>query len=165
MCLCVYSRVGASCVGRPICVCAVLAPLRRVNTYNRCKHRQESACRTEDATADATAEVRARKQGDKTSDIIQTNSRADFTLTLTQQMIGCIKATTAGPLREEPASAKLFLDFCTPCWRRVARSARWGQPHRSSALDGAAAALTVARTRGVAMPLSWCWSHLPQGRA
>ena len=27
----VYSRVGASCVGRPICVCAVLAPLRRVN--------------------------------------------------------------------------------------------------------------------------------------
>ena len=30
LCLCVYSRVGASCVGRPICVCAVLAPLRRV---------------------------------------------------------------------------------------------------------------------------------------
>jgi hypothetical protein len=30
-----------------------------------------------------------------------------------------------------------------------------GQPHRSSALDGAAAVLTVARTRGVAMPLSW----------
>ena len=28
-----YSRVGASCVGRPICVCAVLAPLRRVNIY------------------------------------------------------------------------------------------------------------------------------------
>ena len=26
------------------------------------------------------------------------------------------------------------------------------QPHRSSALDGAAAALTVARTRGVTMP-------------
>jgi hypothetical protein len=26
-------------------------------------------------------------------------------------------------------------------------------PHRSNALDGAAAALTVARTRGVAMPL------------
>ena len=39
------------------------------------------------------------------------------------------------------------------------------QPHRSSALDGAAAALTVARTRGVAMPLSWSWSHQPQGRA
>ena len=31
--LCVYSRVGASYVGRPICVCAVSAPLRRVNTY------------------------------------------------------------------------------------------------------------------------------------
>ena len=39
------------------------------------------------------------------------------------------------------------------------------QPHRSNALDGAAAALTVARTRGVAMPLSWSWSHQPQGRA
>ena len=38
-------------------------------------------------------------------------------------------------------------------------------PHRSSALDGAAAALTVARTRGVAVPLSWSWSHHPQGRA
>jgi hypothetical protein len=34
VCLCVYSRVGASYVGRPICVCAVSAPLRRVNTYN-----------------------------------------------------------------------------------------------------------------------------------
>ena len=32
-CLCVYSRVGASYVGRPICVCAVSAPLRRVNPY------------------------------------------------------------------------------------------------------------------------------------
>ena len=32
VCLCVYSRVGASCVGRPTCVCAVWAPLRRVNT-------------------------------------------------------------------------------------------------------------------------------------
>jgi hypothetical protein len=30
----VYSRVGASYVGRPICVCAVSAPLRRVNAYN-----------------------------------------------------------------------------------------------------------------------------------
>ena len=29
--LCVFSRVGASCVGRPTCVCAVWAPLRRVN--------------------------------------------------------------------------------------------------------------------------------------
>ena len=38
-------------------------------------------------------------------------------------------------------------------------------PHRSSALDGAAAALTVARTRGVAVPLSWSWSHHPQARA
>ena len=34
--------------------------------------------------------------------------------------------------------------------------------HRSSALDGAAAALTVACTRVVAVPLSWSWSHHPQ---
>ena len=39
------------------------------------------------------------------------------------------------------------------------------QPHRSNALDGAAAALTVARTRGVAMPLSWSWSRQPQRAA
>ena len=36
VCWCVYSRVGASYVGRPICVCAVSAPLRRVNTHNQC---------------------------------------------------------------------------------------------------------------------------------
>ena len=29
---CVYSRVGASCVARPTCVCAVWAPIRRINT-------------------------------------------------------------------------------------------------------------------------------------
>ena len=39
------------------------------------------------------------------------------------------------------------------------------QPHRSSALDGAAAILTVALRHGVAVPLSWSWSHHPQGRA
>ena len=39
------------------------------------------------------------------------------------------------------------------------------QPHRSSALDGAAAASTVALRRGVAVPLSWSWFHQPQGRA
>jgi len=33
VCVGVFSRVGASCVGRPTCVCAVWAPLRRVNTY------------------------------------------------------------------------------------------------------------------------------------
>ena len=32
-------------------------------------------------------------------------------------------------------------------------------------LVGAAAALTVARTRVGAVPLSWSWSHHPQGRA
>ena len=89
-----------------------------------------------------------------------TNSRADCALT--QQMIGCIKAISPCV---KSASAKPFLGTCTPCWRRVARSAERVQPHRSSALDGAAAALTVARTRGVAMPLSWSWSHQPQGRA
>ena len=38
------------------------------------------------------------------------------------------------------------------------------QPHRSSALDGAAA-VTVALRHGVAVPLSWSWSQQPQGRA
>ena len=37
------------------------------------------------------------------------------------------------------------------------------QPHRSNALDGAAAALTAARTRVVAVRPSWSWSHQPQG--
>ena len=36
--LCVFSRVGASCVGRPICVCAVWAPLRRVNIHRRARN-------------------------------------------------------------------------------------------------------------------------------
>ena len=39
------------------------------------------------------------------------------------------------------------------------------QPHRSNALDGAAAALTVTLRRGVAVSLSWSWSHQPRGRA
>ena len=39
------------------------------------------------------------------------------------------------------------------------------QPHRSSAMHDAAAILTVARTRVVAMPLSWSWSHQTQRRA
>ena len=38
-------------------------------------------------------------------------------------------------------------------------SPEWGQPHSSSALDGAAAVKTVARTRGVAVLLSWSWSY------
>ena len=68
---------------------------------------------------------------------------------LTQQMIGCIKAISPCV---KSASAKLFLDLHTVL-ARVVRSAERVQPHRSNALDGAAAALTVARTRGVAMPL------------
>ena len=31
--LCAYSRVGASCVGRPNCVCDVWAPFRRVQIH------------------------------------------------------------------------------------------------------------------------------------
>ena len=57
---------------------------------------------------------------------------------------------------------------CTPCRPRVARSGAHvgcSRTGRTRPLDGAAAALTVARTRGVAMPLSWSWSHQPQGRA
>ena len=68
------------------------------------------------------------------------------------------------PLREERVG-KAVPGLAHRVWRRVASSAERVQPHRSSALDGAAAALTVARTRGVAMPLSWSWSHQPQGRA
>ena len=37
----VVPRVGASCVGRPICVCAVLAPLRRVNISTCAPNRWE----------------------------------------------------------------------------------------------------------------------------
>ena len=49
---------------------------------------------------------------------------------------------------------------CSPCLRRVSagvaseeRKLGAGQPHRSSALDGAAADLTVARTRVGAVPM------------
>ena len=39
-------------------------------------------------------------------------------------------------------------------------------PHSSSALDGAAALLTVTLARGVALSLQWSWSHQPdQDRA
>ena len=38
VCLCVFSLVGASCVGRQICVCAAWAPLRRVNRYTLKEH-------------------------------------------------------------------------------------------------------------------------------
>jgi hypothetical protein len=88
-----------------------------------------------------------------------TNSRADCALT--QQMIRCIKAISPCV---KSASAKLFPDLHTVCCpRRVARSARWGQPHRSSALDGAAAVLTAARTRGVAVRPSWSRFFLSPG--
>ena len=39
------------------------------------------------------------------------------------------------------------------------------QPHRSSALDGAAAALTGTHRHVVGVFLTWSWSHQPQGRA
>ena len=89
-----------------------------------------------------------------------TNSRADCALT--QQMIGCIKAISPCV---KSASAKLFLDLHTVLALSGEERTRWIHLHRSNALDGAAAALTVARTRGVAVPLSWSWSHQPQGRA
>jgi hypothetical protein len=78
-------------------------------------------------------------------------------------MIGCIKAISPCV---KSASAKLFPDLHTvsaPSGEE--RTLDTSLLHRSNALDGAAAALTVARTRGVAMPLSWSWSHQPQGRA
>ena len=59
------------------------------------------------------------------------------------------------------ASAKLFPDLHTvsaPSGEERTLGAA-AQVERGYALDGAAAALTVAHTRGVAMPLSWSWSH------
>ena len=44
--VCVLTRVGASCVGRPICVCAVLAPLRRVNTYKTTARKEKAKKKT-----------------------------------------------------------------------------------------------------------------------
>jgi hypothetical protein len=87
-----------------------------------------------------------------------TNSRADCAFT--QQMIGCIKAIS--PCLKS-TSAKLFLDLHTVRvgaeWRGERTLGAAAQVERGYALDGAAAALTVAHTRGVAMPLSWSWSH------
>ena len=87
-----------------------------------------------------------------------TNSRADCAFT--QQMIGCIKAIS--PCFKS-TSAKLFLDLHTVRvgaeWRGERTLGAAAQVERGYALDGAAAALTVAHTRGVAMPLSWSWSH------
>jgi hypothetical protein len=80
-----------------------------------------------------------------------TKSRTDCALT--QQMVGG-KIKAASPWLKS-ASEKLLMGSswaCPPCWRRVARSARWGQPHRS-----------VARTRGVAVPLSYNWQLLVCG--
>ena len=77
-------------------------------------------------------------------------------------MIGCTKAISPCV---KSAPAKLFLDLHTVSVPSGEERTLDMQPHRSNALDGAAAALTVARTRGVAMPLSWSWSHQPQGRA
>ena len=79
-----------------------------------------------------------------------TNSRADCALT--QQMIGCI--TAISPCVKS-ASAELFPDLphtmSAPSGEERTLDAA-AQVER--ARDGAAAALTVARTRGVAMPLS-----------
>ena len=68
-------------------------------------------------------------------------------------------------LAEHVSSAKLFLDLHIVSAPSGEERTLNAQPHRSNALDGAAAASTVACTRGVAVPLSWSWSHEPQGRA
>ena len=80
-------------------------------------------------------------------------------------MVGGIKASSPGMMS---TSADLFLDLPTlsaPSGEERRTGAP--EPHRSSALNGAAAALTVACTRVVFVPLSWSWtwSHHPQGRA
>ena len=89
-----------------------------------------------------------------------------------QKLSGSLSWSSAGGRR--PAimwwfvltrSSELFVLCSLLVQIALARSVNWGHPHRSSALDGAAAALTVACTRVVAVPLSWSWSHHPQGRA
>jgi len=80
-------------------------------------------------------------------------------------MVGCIKDISPCV---KSASAKLFPDLHTmsaPSGEERTLDTSVIHLHRSNALDGAAVALTVARTRGVAVPLSWSWSHQPQGRA
>ena len=78
-------------------------------------------------------------------EISVTKSRTDCALT--QQMVGGIKAIS---LCVKSASGKLFLDLHTVLAPSVARSAERVQPHRSNALHGAAAALTVSGTH------AWC---------
>ena len=65
------------------------------------------------------------------------------------------------------ASAKLFLDLHTVSAPSGEERTLKAAAQVENALDGVrvAAALKAARTRGVAMPLSWSWSHQPQGRA
>ena len=63
------------------------------------------------------------------------------------------------------ASPKLFLDLHTMSAPSGEERTLGTSAQVERAVDGAAAALTVARTRGVAVPLSWSWSHQPQGRA
>jgi len=82
-----------------------------------------------------------------------TNSRTDCALT--QQMIGCIKAIS---LCVKGASQTQSCSWtCTPCRRRVWRGAHVGcsRTGRTRYRWRAAAALTVARTRCVAM----CYCH------
>ena len=83
-------------------------------------------------------------------------------------MVGARRHQGHQPLREEPAGRqlKLFLDLHTMSVPSGEVSARWGHLHSAQARTERAAwtvlraaALTVARTRGVAVPLSWSWSH------
>ena len=63
------------------------------------------------------------------------------------------------------ASAELSLDYLTVSALSGAERALEIHAHSSSALDGAAALLTVTLARGVAVSLPWSWSRQPQGRA
>ena len=63
--LCVFSRVGASCVGRPTCVCAVWAPLRRVNIALRSSALRGRAAMAIRALAHATRSRAAFTRGFK----------------------------------------------------------------------------------------------------
>jgi hypothetical protein len=81
-------------------------------------------------------------------EISVTKSRTDCALT--QQMVGGIKAVSPWL---KSASEKLLMGLPTV----LAPSGEERTLHAGSR--------TVARTRGVAVPLSWSWSHQLQGRA
>ena len=96
-------------------------------------------------------------------EISVTKSRTDCDLTHTTQMVGGIKPSSPG-MKNVSRQAFSLPTMSSPSGEERTPGAS-AQVER--ALDGAAAALTVACTR-VLWPChchAWSWSHHPQGRA